>query len=77
MIMLYLLLCMPYYSFNPVVVIAVNPVGTSYSNIPILLAFEPALDTAVVPKYPFPKFQFPVIPLPSTEPVTMKGVCAK
>ena len=47
---------MPYYKFNPFVDKAVYPVGTSYSNIPIPLALVPALDTAVVPKYPFPKF---------------------
>jgi hypothetical protein len=41
---------MPYYKFNPFVDKAVNPVGTSYSNIPLLLAFVPALDTTVVPK---------------------------
>ena len=41
---------MPYYKFIPFVDNAVNPVGTLYSKIPLLLALVPALATAVVPK---------------------------
>ena len=52
------------YSINPKVDSAVYPVGTSCSNVPMPEAFVPALETAVVPKYPLPKLQSITLPVP-------------